>query len=58
MAERLEQINLAVAEGHDLGSHACGHFDGKDWSTTGRALFNLNPEQAIERFGQELEHVE
>ena len=32
VAERLEQINLAVAEGHDLGSHACGHFDGKDWS--------------------------
>ena len=34
------------------------HLDGEAWSTTGRALFNLNPEQAIERFGQELEHVE
>ena len=34
------------------------YLDGEAWSTTGRALFNLNPEQAIERFGQELEHVE
>lgn len=34
------------------------YLDGESWSTTGRAIFNLNPEQAIERFGQELEHVE
>ncbi|TGP14303.1 polysaccharide deacetylase family protein [Mesorhizobium sp. M2D.F.Ca.ET.233.01.1.1] len=32
VAERLEQVRLAAAEGHDIGSHACGHFDGKDWS--------------------------
>ena len=32
VAARLEQIRLAAAEGHDIGSHACGHFDGKDWS--------------------------
>lgn len=32
IAERLEQINLAAREGHDIGSHGCGHFDGKDWS--------------------------
>lgn len=32
VAERLEQIRLAAAEGHDIGSHACGHFDGKAWS--------------------------
>ncbi|RRI05516.1 polysaccharide deacetylase [Mesorhizobium tamadayense] len=32
VADRLEQIRLAAAEGHDIGSHACGHFDGKDWS--------------------------
>lgn len=32
VAARLEQIRLAVAEGHDIGSHACGHFDGKDWT--------------------------
>lgn len=32
VAERLEQIGLAASEGHDIGSHGCGHFDGKDWS--------------------------
>ena len=32
VAARLEQIRLAVAEGHEIASHACGHFDGKDWS--------------------------
>jgi peptidoglycan/xylan/chitin deacetylase (PgdA/CDA1 family) len=32
VADRLEQINLAAFEGHDIGSHGCGHFDGKDWS--------------------------
>ncbi|TPI73328.1 polysaccharide deacetylase family protein [Mesorhizobium sp. B2-8-9] len=32
VADRLEQVQLAAAEGHDIGSHACGHFDGKDWS--------------------------
>lgn len=30
--QRLAQIWLARAEGHDIASHACGHFDGKDWS--------------------------
>ncbi|QKD04902.1 polysaccharide deacetylase family protein [Mesorhizobium loti] len=32
VTERLEQIGLAAHEGHDIASHACGHFDGKDWS--------------------------
>lgn len=32
VAARLEQIRLAASEGHDIGSHACGHFDGKGWS--------------------------
>ncbi|UCI32482.1 polysaccharide deacetylase family protein [Mesorhizobium sp. B4-1-4] len=32
VAERLEQIGLAAQEGHDIASHACGHFDGKNWS--------------------------
>ncbi len=32
VAERLDQIGLAASEGHDIASHACGHFDGKDWS--------------------------
>ncbi|PWJ85479.1 hypothetical protein C7441_103338 [Pseudaminobacter salicylatoxidans] len=30
--QRLSQIWLARAEGHDIASHACGHFDGKAWS--------------------------
>jgi len=32
VADRLEQIGLAASEGHDIASHGCGHFDGKDWS--------------------------
>jgi hypothetical protein len=32
--------------------------DGDDWGTDGRALFNVNPAQAIERLRQELELVE
>jgi len=32
VADRLAQVRLAAAEGHDIGSHACGHFDGKAWS--------------------------
>lgn len=32
VAARLQQIRLAASEGHDIGSHACGHFDGKGWS--------------------------
>lgn len=34
------------------------NLDGDAWSTDGRAIFNLNPEQAIEHFRQEVEHVE
>jgi peptidoglycan/xylan/chitin deacetylase (PgdA/CDA1 family) len=29
---RLGELRLAVAEGHEIASHACGHFDGKAWS--------------------------
>lgn len=32
VVKRLDQIWLARAEGHDIGSHACGHFDGGKWS--------------------------
>lgn len=32
VAERLGQIWAARGEGHEIGSHACGHFDGKDWT--------------------------
>jgi hypothetical protein len=30
--ERLGHIWQAHQEGHDISSHTCGHFDGKDWS--------------------------
>ena len=33
-------------------------FDGNDWTTDGRAIFNLNPLQAIEHFQHELETVD
>ncbi|MDO6964324.1 polysaccharide deacetylase family protein [Rhizobium alvei] len=29
---RLGNLWQAHLEGHEIGSHACGHFDGKDWS--------------------------
>jgi peptidoglycan/xylan/chitin deacetylase (PgdA/CDA1 family) len=32
VASRLGQIWLARSEGHDIASHACGHFDGSGWS--------------------------
>jgi len=32
VARRLAEIRLAASEGHEIGSHACGHFDGKHWS--------------------------
>jgi hypothetical protein len=33
-------------------------FDGREWGTDGRVVFNLNPAQAIRHFRQELEVVE
>lgn len=30
---RLGHIWTAHQAGHEIGSHGCGHFDGKDWST-------------------------
>jgi peptidoglycan/xylan/chitin deacetylase (PgdA/CDA1 family) len=32
VADRLGEIRLAAGEGHEIASHACGHFDGKGWS--------------------------
>ena len=29
---RINQVNLASAEGHEIGSHANGHFDGTKWT--------------------------
>lgn len=32
VATRLDHIWAARGEGHEIANHACGHFDGKDWS--------------------------
>ena len=32
VVERVNQVNGAFAEGHEIGSHAVGHFDGSIWS--------------------------
>lgn len=32
VAGRLREIWTARMEGHEIASHGCGHFDGKDWS--------------------------
>ncbi|NJK39596.1 MAG: hypothetical protein HC835_10445 [Oscillatoriales cyanobacterium RM2_1_1] len=32
--QRLQQVNLAYQEGHEIGSHAVGHFNGRKWSET------------------------
>lgn len=32
VAARLAQIRLARSECHEIASHGCGHFDGKNWS--------------------------
>jgi peptidoglycan/xylan/chitin deacetylase (PgdA/CDA1 family) len=32
IAQRLDNMNGAYAEGHEMGSHAVGHFDGGKWS--------------------------
>ena len=33
-------------------------YDGKKWTTSGRALFNLNPSEAIRHYRHELETVD
>jgi len=32
VAARLREVWAARLEGHEIASHGCGHFDGKDWS--------------------------
>lgn len=34
------------------------HLEGRQWNTDGRAIFNLNPREAIRHYQQELELVE
>ena len=31
--QRIAYVNRAIAEGHEIGSHLNGHFDGSSWST-------------------------
>lgn len=46
------------AVGNLRAATAIFHFDQKKWATNGRALFNLNPVEAIEHYRHELETVD
>ena len=45
------------AVGNLRAATAIFHYDSRKWSTNGRALFNLNPAEAIEHYRHELELV-
>lgn len=32
ISERINQMNLAIQEGHEIGSHAAGHYSGGGWT--------------------------
>ena len=61
-------ISFEAIEGSDMeGLPAVGNlrnasavfaFDGKRWTTQGRAVFNLNPDEAIRHFGNQYERLE
>jgi hypothetical protein len=61
-------ISFEAIEGGDMeGVAAVGNlrnasavfaFDGRSWGTVGRAVFNLNPDEAIQHFGEHYERVE
>jgi len=44
--------------GNIRAASAVFQFDGEAWSTLGRAIFNLEPLEAIEHFKNELELIE
>jgi hypothetical protein len=46
------------AELSQRAATAVFHFDGAQWTTDGRAVFNLNPAETIRRYHHELELVE
>ena len=46
------------AVGNLRAATAIFFFDGKKWTTSGRALFNLNPAEAIKHYRHELETVD
>ena len=43
------------AVGNLRNASAVFFFDGGRWQTAGKAVFNLNPEEAIERFAAQYE---
>ena len=61
-------ISFEAVEGGDMEDNpnvgnlraatAVFRFQGDEWTTDGRAIFNLNPTQAIEHFQHELETVD
>jgi hypothetical protein len=58
IASRLEQMNLAIQEGQELGSHANGHFSGttwdyKDWKQEFRAFTFLTTNVSLNNLLQQ-----
>jgi hypothetical protein len=58
-----EAVEAGVAEtgrarGNSCAATAVFHYDGRDWRTDGRAVFNLSPAQTIKHFRHELETVD
>jgi hypothetical protein len=61
-------ISFEAIEGSDMeGLAAVGNlrnasavffFDGNRWTTAGRTVFNLNPDEAIQHFGEQYERIE
>ncbi len=45
------------AVGNLRNASAVFAFDGLHWTTNGRAVFNLNPDEAIQHFGSQYERV-
>ncbi|WEZ85134.1 polysaccharide deacetylase [Rhizobium sp. 32-5/1] len=62
IAQRVHHIWQAHLSGHDIGSHACGHFDGKGWSikewSSEFAAFNAALREAWKAGGIENEQPE
>lgn len=51
-------LEVPDAELSHRAATAVFRFDGAEWTTDGRAIFNLNPAETIRRYGHELEVVE
>jgi hypothetical protein len=45
------------AVGNLRAATAVFHWNGRDWTTQGRAVFNLEPREALERYGASLEPI-